>query len=147
MRSHNVVLWYARSVSAVLISSHCARWVTRANWCTSLYYIHFRNTSGHCARWVTRPLIVSRASPCQHAPAGSLRITIKFFTVKCGFSCYYKYMCSVHSQSVDQCGKVLSTLMSASRRGSLSGWTPSLSHQQPIPFIRIITATTRHNNY
>ena len=96
MRSHNVVLWYARSVSAVLISSHCARWVTRANWCTSLYYIYFRNTSGHCARWVTRPLIVSRASPCQHAPAGSLRITIKFFTVKCGFSWYYKYMCNVH---------------------------------------------------
>ena len=42
--------------------------------------------------------------------------------------------------------KVLSPIMSA-RRGPLAGWTPSPSHHQPIPFIRIITATTRHNNY
>ena len=37
--------------------------------------------------------------------------------------------------------KVLSPIMSA-RRGPLAGWTPSPSHQQPIPFIRTITIAT-----
>ena len=112
------------------------------------------STSKHCAQWVPSALlhtsILVNIVPSER-PAPSLS------AVRLLANVHTQRQSQIHNKvaqgSVEQgvvgcCAevkvepsKVLSPIMSA-RRGPLAGWTPSPSHQQPIPFIRTITIAT-----
>ena len=117
------------------------------------------STSKHCAQWVPSAIVSSallhtstlvNIVPSER-PAPSLsavRLLANVHTQRQSQIHNKVAQVSVEQGVVGCCAevevepsKVLSPIMSA-RRGPLAGWTPSPSHQQPIPFIRTITIAT-----
>ena len=112
------------------------------------------STSKHCAQWVPSALLhtgtlVNIVPSERPAPSlSAVRLLANVHTQRQSQIHNKVAQVSVEQGVVGCCAevevkpsKVLSPIMSA-RRGPLAGWTPSPSHQQPIPFIRTITIAT-----